>query len=233
MTETLTEDAQHTSKAFEEDLAELRALVAEMGGRAERAIRAAVEALTLRDEGRAAGVVADDARIDALAMEVERKAVTLIALRQPLADDLRAVLAALRISGLVARMGDCAKNIARRVPLLSDHVVFEQARIVPHMEEAVSDMVKGALDAFVARDAVRAAAVIAADDEVDEYYAAIFRGMVAHMGAHPHSITAGTHLLFIVQKLERIGDHATTIAGIVHFAVTGDYAAPADKRSAA
>lgn len=215
----------HTSKAFEDDLTELRALICEIGGRTEAAIRRAAEALVHHDEEAAMGVVGDDRHIDALRTEIERKAVELIALRNPLADDLRAVLAALRIAGILARMGDCAKNIARRVPELSRQFLLRQVQAVPRMERTVSAMVTGAIDAYVANDMGAALRVVAEDDAVDEYYGAIFRETVDHMTRNPQSITAGTHLLFAVQKLERIGDHAVSIARIVHFAVGGDYEA--------
>lgn len=215
-------DAPHTLTVFDDDLDQLRAAVSEMGGRAEAAIGDAVGALVQGDGERARRVVAGDARIDALGFEIERDAVRMIALRNPLADDLREVLAALKISNSVARMGDCAKNIAYRVPILRDARRLEQLKLVLALEEAVLAQVKAALDAFAARSAQAALEVRAGDDLVDDLYACAFRELVRHMTAHPQDIGAGTHILFVAQKLERIGDHAAGIAEIVRFAATGE-----------
>lgn len=219
-------DAPHTLRVFDDDLDQLRAGVSEMGGRAEAAIGDAIAALLQGDEERARGVVEGDARIDALAVEIERDAIRTIALRNPLADDLREVLAALKIAGSIARMGDCARNIAHRVPVLRGCRRMDQLRIVPALQEKVAAMVAAALDGFVRRSAEAALGVLAADEEVDELYACMFRELVGHMTAAPQDIGAGTHLLFVAQKLERIGDHACAIAEIVHFAVTGNQPAP-------
>lgn len=212
----------HTVKAFDEDLDQLRALVCEMGGRVETAITQAVEALRNRDEAGAADVEVHHRRIAALAAEVEREAVRIIAVRAPVADDLRDVLAALRISALAARMGDCARNVARRVSLLAGCAEVGHLRLIPELEARVSEMVKAALDAFVARDAAAAARIVAMDGPVDALCEAVFHALVGHMTRHHSSITAGTHLLFVAQKLERVGDHAAAMARIVHFAATGE-----------
>lgn len=218
----------HTSTAFDDDLDQLRAMVCEMGGRVEAALADAVEALALGDVERAHRVVAGDAKVDELALDIERHAIHLIALRSPLADDLREVLSAFKIANLIARMGDCAKNIAHRAIVLGAVRPLDQVRSIAGMREAVSPMVKGALDAFSTRDAAAAARVLDMDDIVDTYHSGIFRALVDHMTACPESITAASHLLFVSQKLERIGDHAAAIAGMVHFAVTGR-AAPGEE----
>jgi phosphate transport system protein len=212
----------HTLKVFDEDLDQLRALVCEMGGRVETAITQAVDALRNRDEAGAAEVAVHHRRIEALAAEVEREAVRIIAVRAPVADDLRDVLAALRISALAARMGDCARNVARRVPLLAGCAEVGHLRLISELEARVSEMVKAALDAFVARDAAAAARIVAMDAPVDALCEAVFHALVEHMTHHHASITAGTHLLFVAQKLERVGDHAAAMARIVHFAATGE-----------
>ena len=211
----------HTVKAFDADLAELRALVAEMGGLAEAAIDGAVTALTRRDVESAAGIVENDSKIDALEAELERRAIRLIALRAPLADDLREVIAALKIAGVVERMGDYAKNIAKRVPLLQDTRGIEPLSILPAMARATVEMVHTALDAFAARDPEAAIKVCESDKTVDNFYNSLFRALLTYMMENPHNISASAHLLFIAKNLERIGDHATNVAEMVYYAATG------------
>jgi phosphate transport system protein len=211
----------HTVKAFDDDLGQLRGLVAEMGGRAEAAIADSMQALVHRDLDVAARIVEDDKRIDAIEAEIERQALRLIALRAPMADDLREVLAALKISGVIERMGDYAKNIAKRVPVLEEIKSIGPLSILPAMARAASDMVRATLDAYAARDAEAAIRVCESDRVVDDLYNALFRALLTHMMENPHTITAATHLLFIAKNLERIGDHATNIAEMVYFAATG------------
>ncbi|TVV72995.1 phosphate signaling complex protein PhoU [Sphingomonas solaris] len=211
----------HTVKAFDEDLGQLRGLVAEMGGRAEAAISGAMQALVRRDLDAAAMIVEEDRKIDTIETEIERQALRLIALRAPMADDLREILAALKISGVVERMGDYAKNIAKRVPVLEGAKAIEPLSILPAMSRAVSDMVKASLDAYAARDPQAAILVCESDKAVDDFYNSLFRALLTHMMENPHTITAATHLLFIAKNLERIGDHATNIAEMVYFAATG------------
>ena len=211
----------HTVKAFDEDLGQLRALISEMGGRAEMAITGSLEALSNRDLESAAKIVEGDKKIDELEAEIERQVVRLIALRAPMADDLREVLAALKIAGVVERMGDYAKNIAKRTPLLQDVRNIDAMSVLPAMGKIVTEMVRNVLDAFVLRDAEAAVAVSARDKAVDDFYNSLFRTLLTYMMENPHNITASTHLLFIAKNLERIGDHATNVAEMVYFAATG------------
>jgi phosphate transport system protein len=211
----------HTVKAFDDDLGQLRALVSEMGGRAEAAITDALQALVRRDLDAAARIVENDKKIDALEAEIEKQVVRLIALRAPMADDLREVLAAMKIAGVVERMGDYAKNIAKRVAVLQDAKGIEPLAILPAMGRAVSEMVRNVLDAFAARDAEAAVAVAESDRAVDDLYNTLFRTLLTYMMENPHNITASTHLLFIAKNLERIGDHATNVAEMIYFAATG------------
>ena len=211
----------HTVKAFDEDLGQLRALISEMGGRAETAITGSLEALINRDLESAAKIVEGDKKIDELEAEVERQVVRLIALRAPMADDLREILAALKISGLVERMGDYAKNIAKRAPLLQDARGMEAMSVLPEMGKIAAEMVRNVLDAFVLRDSEAAVAVAARDKAVDDFYNSLFRTLLTYMMENPHNITASTHLLFIAKNIERIGDHATNVAEMVYFAATG------------
>jgi phosphate transport system protein len=211
----------HTVTAFDEDLGQLRAMISEMGGRAEAAIIGSLEALANRDLESAAKIVEADKKIDELEAEVERQVVRLIALRAPLADDLREVLAALKIAGLVERMGDYAKNIAKRIPQLQEARGMDAMAVLPAMGKIAAEMVRNVLDAFVLRDSEAALAVAARDKAVDDFYNSLFRALLTYMMENPHNITASTHLLFIAKNIERIGDHATNVAEMVYFAATG------------
>jgi phosphate transport system protein len=206
---------------FDEDLGSLRGLVAEMGGLAEQAIGAALTALSNRDAAAAAHVVDGDARMDAMEDEVQREAVRLIALRASDPDDLRDILAALKIAGLIERIGDYAKNIARRVPALASAGRLEPLSILPAMGRLVSELVREALDAYAARDAEAARAVQGRDRAIDDFHDSLFRTLLTYMMENPQTIGASAHLLFVAKNLERIGDHATGIAETVFFAATG------------
>lgn len=212
----------HTVKAFDEDLDELRATICEMGGLAEAAIRESMEALVRRDAEAAAGIVERDKKIDALESAIERQAVQIIALRAPMADDLREVVAALKIAGVVERIGDYAKNIAKRVGSIEDSKI-RPLSLLPEMARIAGEMVHDVLDAFAARDAAKASAVCERDAAVDDFYNSIFRALLTHMMENPHNITPATHLLFVAKNLERIGDHATNVAEMVYFAATGEH----------
>jgi phosphate transport system protein len=219
----------HTLKAFDEDINALRALIAEMGGLTEDAIDNAMKALTTRDVALARRVVAGDKRIDELDAQIEKLVVQTIALRAPLADDLREIIAVLKIGGIVERMGDYAKNIAKRVEVFSASARVEPLSLLPSMAQIAREMVKGALDAFVARDPIRAIAVIERDRAVDDFYNAIFRTMVTFMMENPKMISESAHIMFIAKNLERIGDHATNVAEMVYYTSTGEKPAERDK----
>ena len=219
----MQQSREHTLKAFDEDLDRLRALISEMGGLAEHAISEAMRCLIQRDVDGAQRVVADDKKLDILEIETERRAVQLIALRAPMASDLRDVVAALKISGVVERIGDYAKNIAKRVPLLENVGKIEPLSLLPEMARIAAEMVHEVLDAFVERDAAAAVRVCERDDAVDDFYDSIFRTLLTHMMENPHNIGQSAHLLFVAKNLERIGDHATNIAEMVYYAATGDH----------
>ena len=208
--------------ALEDELDTLRGTICEMGGLAEVAIRDAMEALVRRDPAAAADVVRRDKKIDALETEIERRAVEIIGRRAPTETDLRDVVAALKIAGIVERIGDYAKNIAKRVAIVEDSRM-RPLSLLPEMARIAAEMVHDVLDAFAARDAKRAAAVIERDASVDDFYNSIFRSLLTHMMENPHNITPATHLLFVARNLERIGDHATNVAEMVYFAATGEY----------
>jgi phosphate transport system protein len=215
----------HTLKAFDQDIDRLRALISQMGGLAEHAIGEAMRCLVQRDSEGAARVVENDKKLDALEVETERRAVQLIALRAPMAGDLRDVVAALKISGVVERIGDYAKNIAKRVPSLDNASKIEPLSLLPEMARIATSMVHDVLDAFIQRDADMAIQVCQRDDAVDDFYDSIFRTLLTHMMENPQSISQATHLLFVAKHLERIGDHATNIAEMVYFAATGQHMA--------
>ena len=215
----------HTVKAFDEDLDQLRGLIAEMGGLAENAITESMRTLMQRDVDGALRVIESDKKIDQLESEIERSAVQIIALRAPMADDLRDVVAALKIAGVVERIGDYAKNIAKRVHLIEDAPNIEPLSLLPEMARIAGEMVHNVLDAFAARDAAKAVAVCERDRAVDDFYNSIFRTLLTFMMENPHNITPATHLLFIAKNIERIGDHATNVAEMVYFAATGQHMA--------
>ena len=219
---------EHTVKAFDDEIGALRGLIAEMGGLAEVAIAQSVEALVRRDNDLAAQVIANDARLDALEVEVDRLAVRIIALRAPMADDLRDVISALKISGIIERIGDYAKNIAKRVGEVEGRAKIEPLTLIPTMAEIAQSMIKDVLDAYAARDAKLAVEVVDRDEKVDEFYNSIFRNLVAHMMENPATISSAAQLLFVARNLERIGDHATNVAELVYYAATGEYYADRD-----
>jgi phosphate transport system protein len=215
----------HTLKAFDEDIDRLRALISQMGGLAEHAIDEAMRCLVHRDVEGAEKVIRADKKLDALEVETERRAVQLIALRAPMAGDLRDVVAALKISGVVERIGDYAKSIAKRVPLLENAGKIEPLSLLPEMARIATGMVHDVLDAFIERDAEAAYQVCVRDDAVDDFYDSIFRTLLTHMMENPQNIGQAAHLLFIAKNLERVGDHATNIAEMVYYAATGQHMA--------
>ena len=222
---------EHTLKAFDEDLDRLRALIAEMGGLAEHAIGEAMRCLIQRDVDGAMAIVRDDVKLDRLEIEAERRVVQLIALRAPMAGDLREAVAALKISGVVERIGDYAKNIARRVPLLEDSSQLEPLSLLPEMARIATQMVHDVLDAFVRRDAEAAVRVVERDQAVDDFYDSIFRTLLTFMMEKPQTIGQSAHLLFVAKNLERVGDHATNIAEMVYYAATGEHVAEHKKKA--
>jgi phosphate transport system protein len=222
---------EHTLKAFDEDLDRLRALIAQMGGLAEHAIGEAMRCLVQRDLDGAMAVVQDDQKLDKLEIEAEKRVVQLIALRAPMAGDLREAVAALKISGVVERIGDYAKNIARRVPLLEDSSQLEPLSLLPEMARIATQMVHDVLDAFVRRDAEAAVRVVERDQAVDDFYDSIFRTLLTFMMEKPQTIGQSAHLLFVAKNLERVGDHATNIAEMVYYAATGEHVSEHKKKA--
>jgi phosphate transport system protein len=214
---------EHTLRAYDEELEGLTAELSRMGGLAEVEVSDSVRAIARRDVALAQAVIARDARLDEIEAEIERRAIRMIALRQPVADDLRRTVAALKISTNLERCGDLAKNIAKRALVIAESdPLTPLTRSIERMGELVSARLKDVLDAFAARDIDRARVVWQRDQEVDEHYDSIFRELLTYMMADPRTITSCAHLLFVAKNLERIGDHATNIAEIILYEVTGE-----------
>lgn len=213
---------EHTVKSYDDELAHLTGLISRMGGLAEAQFAAAIRALDARDVEAAAKVVAADARIDELEQEVQAFTVRLLALRQPMAMDLRQIVTALKISGELERIGDYAANIAKRAMAL-DRLPEESVKVRAAVALAglVSGMIRDVLDAHDRRDTDKAVAVWNRDQEVDDTYVKVFQTIVDRMASNPDSVAAGSQLLFIAKNIERIGDHATNVAEALHYMVRG------------
>ena len=212
----------HIVASFGEELDQLKAEVAQLGGLAEAMVADAVAAVVTRDLDLAAQVVARDARLDELQHEIERKALRLIALRQPMAADLRRTVAAMKISFSLERVGDMAKGIAKRAPLLAEaESVTKLTRSYERMGRLVLSRLREVLDAYGRQQVDGALKVWRTDNEIDDHYDSLFRELVTYMMGDPRMISVGAHLLFMVKNLERVGDHATNVAEIVHYEITG------------
>lgn len=220
---------QHTVTSFDDELRSLASRVAEMGGLAETMVNDAVSALVRKDSEQAQKIVQTDKRLDQLQHELEEAAVLTIARRQPMAQDLRDIVAAMRISSDLERVGDLAKNIAKRVIAIDDSFNSKRFALgVEHMAELAQQQLKAVLDAYAERDAEAADAVRERDDEIDAIYTSIFRELLTYMMEDPRQISICAHLLFCAKNIERIGDHATNIAENVTYMVTGSQ--PQDER---
>jgi phosphate transport system protein len=212
---------EHIIKSYDEELRRLNNTITQMGGLGESQLAAAIEAVVKRDSELAARVVEGDARVDQLEREVDGLVVRLLALRQPMARDLREILAALRIASDLERICDYAANVAKRSIVLNQSPPVKPVYTLPRMVRLAQALTKDVLDAYVARDADKALVVWARDEELDEMYSSLFRELLTYMMEDPRNITACTHLLFMAKNVERIGDHATNIAETVYFLVNG------------
>lgn len=212
----------HIVKSFDEELSRLSDQISRMGGLAEVQIERAIESLQRRNSEEAAHIIEDDMRIDELQVEIEELAIQMIARRQPLATDLRATVAGLKIAPLIERIGDYAKNIARRTIALNQNPPIKPMFTIPRMGRMSRGMVQDVLDAFSNNDLAKARAVWERDAELDDMYDSLFRELLTYMMEDPRSITSCTHLLFVARNIERIGDIATNIAEIVHYQVEGE-----------
>jgi phosphate transport system protein len=215
--------AEHTTSAFDTDLRELMRMTAEMGGAAEWQVLEAVEALVTRDRERGRNVMGADAGLDRQQRDIEQKAITTIAVRQPMAGDLREIVAVLRIANNLERIGDLAKNIGKRVVALNGKAMPASAlRGVQHMTELALSQLRDVLDTFAERDSKKAIYVWNRDEEIDSMYSSLFREFLTSMAEDPGTIIFGTHLIFCAKNIERIGDHATNIAEAVYYMVEGN-----------
>jgi phosphate transport system protein len=213
--------AEHIIKAYDQELDQLNNTIAQMGGLAEVQLAHAIEAVVERDAELASQTVEADARMDALEHQVQDQVVRLLALRQPMARDLRNIVAALKISSDLERIGDYATNVAKRSIVLSQIQAVKAAYAIPRMGAFAQSLIKNVLDAFIERNTEKAMEVWRSDEELDEMYSGLFRELLTYMMEDPRNITPSTHLLFIAKNIERIGDHATNIAETVHFLVEG------------
>ncbi len=223
---------QHIASAFDRDLEAIQAQIMKMGGLVETAILEGANSLETRDEELAEKVRGADKAIDALEELINEEAARVIALRAPTAIDLRLILSVIKISANLERIGDYAKNMAKRTGVLAQMApVDDSAGALRRMAKEVGVMLKDALDAYIQRDAELALDVIARDRDVDQMYNALFREFLTFMMEDPRNITACMHLHFIAKNIERMGDHVTSIAEQVVYLVTGDK--PEDDRQKA
>lgn len=214
---------EHTITAFEQELQGLTRKLVDMGGLAEKAVIDSISALTRSDLELAHKIVKEDDIIDVLQREIEESAILIIARRQPVAQDLREIVAALRISNDLERIGDLAKNIGKRVVAIN-YDIFPQKLLpgVEHLSQLAMTQLKNVLDAYTQKDTVKALAVWNKDNNIDQVYTSLFRELLTYMMEDPRNITSCTHLLFIAKNIERIGDHATNIAETVCYMATGE-----------
>jgi phosphate transport system protein len=214
---------EHTVKAYDKELDTLERRIAEMGGIAEKMVIDAMDALANVDSVLAHQVVATDPRLDALQREIENLAVMTIARRQPVAIDLRELIGAIRVANDLERVGDLAKNIAKRAIKVGAEARVAGAVVgLRHMNEVATELMKDVLDAYAQRDAERAREVWARDVDLDALEDSVFRDLLTHMMEDPRNISFCAHLLFCSKNIERIGDHATNIAETVVYLVTGE-----------
>ncbi|MBX3566393.1 MAG: phosphate signaling complex protein PhoU [Sphingomonas sp.] len=215
----------HDMTPLDREIGEVRAQISQMGGLAEQAIHDAMKALQRNDTDLAEEVRKKDKTIDAIESGVERLALGVITSGTASPEDLREMVGALKIAAVIERIGDYAKNIAKRVRLIHGDDRIEAVSLLPAMAQLAGDMVHDVLDAFAARDPAAAIAVWERDRVLDDFYESIFRTLVTFMVENPRTVGQVSHLLFVAKNIERIGDHATNVAEMVYFAATGDYLA--------
>ncbi len=213
--------SEHIIKSYDEELRRLNNTITEMGGLAESQLAGAIEAVTKRDSELAAGVIAGDSQVDQLERDLNNLVLRLLALRQPMARDLREIFAALKIASDLERICDYAANVAKRAIALNQLPPIRPVYALPRMAHLAELLVRDVIDAYVARDADKAYAVWIRDEELDEMYSSLFRELLTYMMEDPRNIGASTHLLFMAKNIERIGDHATNIAEDLYYLVHG------------
>ncbi len=212
---------EHTVKSFDEELTRLHNLLARMGGLAEVQLAGGIQAVVDRDSVLAEATIQSDSKVDDLERDIDDLALKILALRQPMAVDLRAILSAIRVGSDLERIADYAANVAKRSLALNQVAPVRPVHAIPRMGHVVKEMIKDVLDAYLNRDVEKAVRVWNRDEELDEMYSSLFRELLTYMMEDARNITASTHLLFIAKNIERIGDHATNIAETVYFLVKG------------
>ena len=213
--------SEHIVKAFDQELDQLKLDVTQMGGLAESEVESAIQCIVRRDAELAASVVQTDQRVDELEIEIDERAVRLLALRQPMASDLREVVAALKISHDLERIGDLAANLAKRAIAMSQMPPVRPTSAIPRIGRLAQEIIKDVLDAYSSRDLSKAITAWQRDEELDDLYTSLFRETLTYMMEDPRNISPCTHLLFMAKNIERIGDHATNIAEMIHFLIEG------------
>lgn len=213
----------HIVKAYDEELAELNRMIVEMGGLVESQLAQAIEVLVKHNPDQAKVIIQNDSKIDEMETEIDHAATRLLALRQPMGEDLRNIIAALKMATNLERMGDYAKNIAKRTITIAHlPILTKTSTSVERMGEMVRVMIRETLDAYVSRDIKLANQIIENDQEVDQIHTSLFRDILTYMSANPDTTTSCTHLLFIVKNVERIGDHTTNIAEQISYCISGE-----------
>lgn len=213
---------EHTVKAYEQELRELVKAICEMGELANAQIRDSVKALVDHNDLLAKRVIVDDDAIDVMQRKIEEKAVEIIAKRQPMANDLREIVGALRLTNDLERIGDHAKNIAKRADVLKTYTYPKHLMTrIDDMADLALDQMSAALDSYAQHDTAKALSVWNADEKIDAAHTSLFRELLTYMMEDAHNITVSIHLLFCAKNIERIGDHVTNIAEIVHYVVEG------------
>jgi len=218
----MAQGSDHIVKSFDDELARINQDIMRMGGMAESQLAKSIEALISRDSEKAARVVETDQSIDDLEQELDETTIRVIALRQPVANDLREIVVALKTASDLERIGDLAKNIAKRTIALNKVPPPDTLTSIPRLAQLVQGIIKDTLDAYGKHDADRAVDIWYRDAEVDQMYTALFRELLTYMMEDPRNITPCTHLLFIAKNIERMGDHATNIAENIYFLATGE-----------
>ncbi len=218
----MTEQTPHIVTSFDDDLRKISSRIAEMGGLAEEQLSSAIEAMIARDSELAEEVIRADKRLDNMEIALEQSTLEVMARRQPMASDLREVVAALKIASALERIGDLAKNVAKRTLVLNQHQPIRVMASIGRMGKQTQSLMTEALDAYTARDKALAVSVWKRDVEIDEMHNSIFRELITYMMEDPRTISFCSQLLFVVKNFERIGDHTTFIAEMTYFVVEGE-----------
>ncbi|MBF0093104.1 MAG: phosphate signaling complex protein PhoU [Alphaproteobacteria bacterium] len=211
----------HTVKSYDEELGRLVNTIARMGGVAEAQLASAIQSVAKRDSELSERVISGDAKVDEFESEIHKQVMRLLALRQPVAVDLRNIVVALKISSDIERIADYAANVAKRAMILNQIPPVKPVVAISRMGRLAQELTRAVLDAYVERNLDKAIDVWKRDEEVDEMYGSLFRELITYMMEDPRNITACTHLMFIAKNIERIGDHATNIAESIHFLIKG------------